>query len=260
MFRVTSNREIVVSSDIIEWDIKSGNTSIMREYHLAPDELIDRLEKLDKKKRVIYIGKMMKKDKEFSKNLEKGFNTTVEKFLEENHLDIEYDVLDIRRDAVFVANRSIPISKIGNAQFVSKNQYHAFINLKPFVYYFSRNGNDKDAIEIKGMTIEEQVIHENGILDFFRDVVSLMESDITPKRTELTQYLVDFVNAYKNKELELDYYRVFSKGKLNGKFQVMLGRDTLGMDQIDETLLKRLDISYNYINVVLPMIGLINLY
>ena len=63
-----TNRDypFIYNNEIIEWDIKSANTSLMSYYNLQPDKVIQKLASMTKSQREISVGKLMKKDKEFS--------------------------------------------------------------------------------------------------------------------------------------------------------------------------------------------------
>lgn len=253
MFKTNDARQFLCSSEIIEWDIKSGNTSIMEKYQLVSQKTINRLNEKSKDVRTRSVGLMMRKDKEFSKALEKGFNDTVNEFITENGLDPGYDILSIKRDAVYVANRDIRMATFGPAVFIPKNIYHAFLYMKPFEFYFTENG-----IDVKGMSDEGVALHKDGILSIFQDIVELSEYG-SPK--DLTEYLVDLMNSYKKKELSLDVYRVFSNSdKLNGRFPLMMRGDMIWMDQIDESDLDRLYIDDNYKNILLSLINILAPY
>ena len=247
MFYTNPNRRIVINSEIVEHDIKSGNTSMIKTYSLLPDDKIKKLEGLSKKDRVVAVGKEMRADKEFSKNLESSFNSTVEDFLKDNDLDKNYDVLSIKRDAVFVVNRKIIKPSYGEyIHFIPKNTYHAYLYLSPYEIYFG-----KDDIDVKG--INDSVIHkhDNGILSFLKDVISIAESGNTK---ELNSYLAEFVDAYKKKELEIDMYREFNN---ESQFRYRYASETMLCDEMDESMINGLDIGYNYINIVLPLIQLV---
>ena len=70
MFKTNEFLNPTINSKIVEYDIKSGNTSIMEYFHLRPITVINELKSLDKKSRVVEIGKMMREDKIFAKSLE----------------------------------------------------------------------------------------------------------------------------------------------------------------------------------------------
>lgn len=75
---------IAVNAEIVEYDIKHGNTSIMEAFQMVDQELIDHLNSLSKKKRVEAVGVMQGKDPDFAKALEDNFDIAVNEFLEAN--------------------------------------------------------------------------------------------------------------------------------------------------------------------------------
>ena len=219
---------------------------MMHEYHLLDENKINKIESMPKKDRVIAVGMEMKNDKEFSKALEASFNKTMKNFIDDNKLDKDYDILSIKRDAAFVVNKEILIHKYGNyIDFKNKNQYHAYIYLKPFEFYF---GNDE--LEIKGLNKELVSKHKNGMIGFISDVIELCETS-QMNRKKINRYLHEFILAYKQRELDFDMYREFNT---ESKFRYTVGDNSMLMDDIDEIMLSNIDISYNYINFILPIV------
>ncbi len=254
MFKTNVNRPIICNSEIIEWDIKSANTSLMREYRLADPTLISKIESLNKNKRNIYVGNMMRNDKVFSGKLESAFNDTINQFLQQNNL-CEYDIISIKRDAVFVSNHKITHDSIGEyVKFIPKNSYHAFILLKNIEFYFSLT--DSHVVDVKGINDETLKKHEKGILEFLFQVVYLLENE---SKTSLHMYLREFVDAYKRKELPFDYYRHFDD---NSKYIMYIdlgdgNKEWVEIDEIDENTIDYISIKYNYENIILPLIQII---
>lgn len=242
---LNKTRPLLINSEIIEWDIKSANISIIKAYKLLPEDMIEKIENMPKKARNVTVGKIGMKDKTFMSTLEDKFTEVVERFINENNLDMNYDVLSVKRDAVFVINRNITSnSQMGAINFIPKNIYTGFIYIKPYEFYWT--GKD---VEMKNLSIDYQKLHTDGILSFIKDIF-ILASRNDFKRLKL--YLVEFVNAYKKKELPFDFYRTFDS---MSKFTIYFdyGDRVIMSDNVDESLLKNLDISYNYINIVLPI-------
>lgn len=253
MFKTNNNYPILVNSEIIEWDIKSANASIMREYKLADSSILDKVDSLPKDRRNIYVGNMMRNDKNFSLKLESAFNEVVEIFMKQNNL-LESDIVSIKRDAVFVKNHKITYDTIGNyIKFRPKNAYHAFLLLDRKEFYFSLKDNH---IDIKGMNDETLKKHNNGILIFINQVIELLENE---NKSSLHAYLREFVDAYKMRELPFDYYRHFDD---NSKYimYIDLGNDEkewIEVSEIDDSMINYISIKYNYENIILPLIQLV---
>lgn len=260
---INETRPLEINSSIIEWDMKRAGLSIIKELSLLPQSEIDYYESLSKKTSDIEIGKRQIHDKTFSKDLEQGFTDMMNLFLKENELDPYFDILSIKKDACFVINRDIKYSQFGShIQFVPKNKYHAYAYLKPFLkkrsgyeFYFSRD----QSVDVKGLSgIKENrerllSLHKDGILNFLSYTIDLAEkTGMAPK--EMNGFLHSFVEMYKKKELDFDYYREFNS---ESKFKYQLLGNTMLAEQITESMLEKINIEYNYIHIILPLINLI---
>lgn len=249
MFYLNPYKSLCINSEIIEYDIKSANLSIIKEYKLLSQDIIDKIEKMNKNDRVIFVGKIMGKDKNFAKTLEKKFNDIIDEFIELNHLDKELDVISIKRDAVFVINKNISHTKFGeHINFIRKNVYTAYMYLKPYEFYIN---NDK--IDVKGLNDQLYNLHKNGILDLIREFIELCAST-NMNKSLINRYLKSLVVDYKNRNLCFDYYREFNQ---TSKYRYIIDDEVMLVDSINERSLNRIDISYNYINIIIPMIRLI---
>lgn len=249
---LNTGRQLELNSEIIEWDIKSAGISLCTEFGLIPEKELEYLRSVPKKKCDILIGLRSKEDKIFAKQLESKFNEAVNIFIELNNLDKDYDILAIKRDAVFVINHPISINQISNnIKFVDKNIYHAYLYLKPLELYFKRNGE----IDIKHFigNVDERnrilSLHKDGMMNLFHSFIDLCEST-NFNTVKISNELSSFVKAYKNRELDFDYYREFN---IDSKFRYY---DSL-VSNINESMMEKIDISYNYINFILPLIRLI---
>lgn len=230
---------------ISEWDIKSANTSLMRYYKLADPKLIEKLEKLDKKDREPAVGKMSRRDKNFSIELERSFTKIIEEFLAINGLDPEKDIISYKKDSVFIRNKPVKQNLIGDCvQFVNKNLYTGCLLLPKYEFYYSPN-----KIDVKGVNDESLPLHEYGTLAFIRAVMEDSRNWI-----ELNQFMKDFSAAYKKRLLPFDAYREFTT---SSKFRVNLFGNEVLMDAIDEETLEVTDITFNYINVYLETLKVI---
>jgi len=248
MFKTNKEIKLEHSCSIIEYDIKSANVSVSREYNLLNDDLLDKISKMEKTHRVIAMGKIMRKNKEFSKELEKSFNDVIERFISQNELDIKKDIISIKRDAVFVLNKPIKKSTIGDyIKFEEKNMYHAYLYLKPYELYFKRNGD----IDIKGLNDDNKEKHKSGILNLLNEYIDCLESSRGNKR-KINVFMKDVIESYKNKELPIEVYREFNETSM---FKTMMYNNVVYLDYIDENMLMSddVDIIFNYVNVILPL-------
>lgn len=253
----TNKRDKFIHHELIEeWDIRSANTSLMRRYKLVPSRQIDKLEMMPKSKREVSVGLMIQRNREFGIALEEAFTKIIEEFIEANRLDPEYDIVSIKKDAVFVRSRELRKSDFGDdivdaegitrppVQFVRKNQYTGFLYLPKYeVYYAPKN------FAIKGVADESIPLHEKGMLYFLENVFGYARDWI-----ELNAFLKEYSGCYKRRELEYDAYREFTS---DSKFRVNLFGNEVMMDDIDDDLLELTDISFNYKEVFMEVMKVI---
>jgi hypothetical protein len=236
---------LVLDGEIVEYDIQSGNTSIIREFNLLPDGEVSRLEKLKKEQRVIQVGLISKKDKVFSKALEKGFTSVVTEFIKVNELSKTDDIISVKKDAVFVVNTPIKHNKIGNhVKFIMKNVYTDYLYLPPYEFYFGEN-----ELDVKGITDKLLDSHMDGMLNFVLQGIQLAKTPANNSR--LNTFLHNFVELYKKRKLPIEYYREFNS---MSKYKYDVDGTTIYLDSIDKKELVNVDISYNYMTIVLPFI------
>lgn len=255
-------RPFEINSKIVEWDIRRAGPSIIQELGLLPQKDIDHLLLLPKKQCDVEIGKRQIHDKEFSVVLEKGFTDFMETFLEDNGIDRETDVIAVKKDACFVINKKVDFDTFGKVRFIPKNTYHAYLYIKPTLvsgsgleFYFKRG----DEIDVKGLVndrrVREQILdlHKDGILNFLLYTVALAEQTSNDPN-QMSEFLHKFVSLYKNRLLDFDYYREFN---VESRYRYMFMGSEVMADTIDESMLEKVAIQYNYTHIILPLINLI---
>lgn len=243
-----SDRMVEVNSNIIEYDIRHANTSLMRYYNLAPLDFIDKLDSYTKMKREVYVGNMQRDDKEFSKSLLKGFDDMMNLFLSTNNLSVDSDILAIKKDAAFVINHPVPITDFGGCvHFVQKNRYKHYIRIGIYECYIKEDGS----MDVKGIGDRDALsLHKDGILTFINGIIDLY---IKNDREKLNDYLHAFTDAYKDRALPFEFYREFNSVS---SYKYYDGDNEIVLDDIDESTINDIDISWNYFNVILPTIRL----
>lgn len=250
---VNDGLPFLVNCMITEYDIKSGNTSVMRHYKLMPEEVIQHLEQMTKEERVKAVGILQRNNKEFARNLEASFNLAVDEFLKQNDLDIDVDVLCVRRDAVFVVNKAVPHPSIGeDIHFRPKHTYHASLQIGPKWHFFFEKDKPvkvdhflQESKDVKGALPKLR----EGIMDFLREFVEICEST-NMDRGKVYAFLKDFATAYKEKRLDLEYYREFTTDAL---FHIHTEDEETYFDELPEYMIDDLDISFNYRNIIIPL-------
>ena len=192
------------NTKIIEYDLKSANTSLCREYNLLPIKQIEEIESMKKDKRVVIIGKLMRKDKVFKEGLKEAFVDIRRRFFEANNIE-DKDILSIKKDAIFCFGEK-EVTEFGTCKFKDKNTYSSYMRLNNFEFYYhpylsSLGGECK--LDIKGIDDTTLQKHKGFMLNFFATAFRHFEtSDLY---TQLG-YLKRFIDRYKHLELEVGYY------------------------------------------------------
>lgn len=217
---------------IIEYDLKSANTSLAREFNLLPEETIKEIEGLGKRDRVVAIGKLQKKDKGFSDKLKVSFMEARRLFFVANEIE-DSDVIAIKRDAIFLSKYANNIEIGKHLLFRPKNQYTSFVYLKPYEIYYS-----SDKLDIKGLNDEMYVnYHKEYFGDFICNVIRRLE---TSSKKDTLKYIRTMFDSYKWLQLDTGYYREFNN---LSQYKYLNGDGAMEEYLDDKT---QLDISYNF--------------
>lgn len=232
-------------SDIIEYDMRRAGLSIIRQDKLLSDNEIQRLANLDKHESDKAIGKLYLKNKQFKELHMKGFQKYRIRFGELNELN-DSDILSIKKDAIFV-KKYCDITQIAdNIEFREKNHYEAFLKIRKMEIYWSPTRMD-----VKGISDERLELHRPYMLETISRFVRLLSQYDYEKATK---FIVKVMNDYKIRNLPVGYYREFSSDSnyvhnVNGK--VML------LHNVGESFKSQIDIAYNYLNVLVPLLQLV---
>lgn len=248
---LNKNIDLLTNQAIIEYDLKSANVSLCREYNLLSKDKIDSIADMPKSDRVKTIGKLMRRDKEFTEKLKASFVDIRRRFFIENEI-MDGDILAIRKDAIFCLRR-VHADTFGHCYFDSKNTYTSFLRLDRLEFYYNPIGKhygDKPRVDVKGINDENLMKHDAFMLEFFRSLFKHLE---TSNRATQIRFLKRFIDNYKNRRLEVGYYREFNQESV---FHIIDKEETYD----DEVFIpyvekqKELVIDYNFFNILLPIV------
>lgn len=232
-----------LSCDIVEYDMKEGGYSIIREESLLTKDEIEELSHYTKDERHVKIGKLQRGNPDLSKNLQNGFRKYRLLFGEENEISDE-DILSVKKDAIFVKKYCYQL-KFGNyIEFREKNIYQAFMRVEKYEFYWSPNKMD-----VKG------ILDSN--LPMFRNLLDIVDKFIrkqsTFDETATIKYIVKVMDDYKNLRLDTSIYRPFKSPFV---YHVKIGGMPVEMNEIGPDLLPFTDISYNYVHLLTPLLNI----
>lgn len=237
--------EYLKNVNITEYDLASGGLSVIKEYELLPKDKIAKLDAMDKQTKNITIGKLQIKLKNLSKNMVIGFGLARQLFVDTNQIPDD-NILAIKKDALFLINcEGIDGNLTDNLTFRPKNTYSSYMYINRKEFYFSSSTREMD---IKGFSEDVKSAQKDYLFaDFARFMLISEKGNYDQLISQLTEYQI----KYLDKKLPLETYRNIDTGLFT---YTLNGFDS---EFVDESFIDDLDISYNYINYVLPMIQLL---
>lgn len=235
-----------INKKIYEFDIRNAGLSVIKQFYLLPIEEIEYIESLSKFESNIYVGKLRRNNKEFSNNLSNCLRDTVYNFLTINNIEDE-NILSIKNDAVFIISNSNPIKEqtIDNIFFKLENLFTSYYYLNKKEFYYK---TDKNIIICKGISdVVLEDYNSKYFLDWLKLIFRLMESS---NKNSLLKELKSFQYKYLNRLLPIQYYCELNNDNMylyNGWY----------LKDVDEEIKDKIDIEYNYINYILPLIKIV---
>lgn len=228
---------------IVEYDMKSANTSIAREFGLLPEKRIKELENLPKKDREIAVGLILRDNPGYSEKQKLGFIAARKLFFTQNEI-LDEEVVAIKRDAIFVMRYVNNEQVTDNIDFRMKNVYSSFINLgKNIEIYYNQEG-----LDIKG--IDDKIYQERHSEYFGMFLYSLIRRIESSERNSYLTYLRMMFDMYKHRQLDSGYYREF-----NAKSQFHYLDGSYANEEYIEDL-NAVDISCN-LNIILKLMTML---
>lgn len=242
------NKDILtLRTTIREYDMSEAGFSLIKEYSLLPDDLIEHLESdFSKSERTKEIGKLMINDKDLSADLMKSFVKARKGFFLANEIQDE-DVLAIKKDAIFIIEKRCEYLEFGDyIVFKPKNRYSSYLNLANKEFYYS---------------IWKDELHTKGFGDIqspmFDDIKHIMKMNETVKdRNKFYKIVQEYRRDYLSRELEVETYRELNH---QNQFKLTCEADTFAIyaDFFDEENDYMLDITYNYLTYIIPLINIL---
>ena len=166
---------------ITEYDMESAGMNILTELGYFSEEDRKKLLSMDKLKRNVLIGKMLRKNPKMMEDLEKGFAEARRVFFEVNGID-EYDVVSVKRDAIFI---------IG---------YNSYINIMGYENYYN---SDTNKLDVKKYSKEVIEVHKDFLLKDLKEILKNSELGLTKENFIKLAVLKDKMVSY---NLPKEYY------------------------------------------------------
>lgn len=236
------NKDIpyLYGKEIYEYDIHAAGLSITKEFKLLSEKEIKKIENKPNKKAIaIAIGIAQRKDKVYKEELAKGFIKARKLFFEANNLE-DYQILSIKKDAIFTL---VPcnVQRFGEIEFLQKHKYSSCMMTDKYEFYYGR-----DEIDVKGLDDAVVYHHQDFLLSFMKKFFYTVECGTKQDGMRMLRVMID---RYKRLELDPGYYREFNR---ENNYKEKSGE--LVYSDVTPMLLPDIDISFNFINIILPLL------
>lgn len=226
---------------IYEVDIEKANINILYSKGLITKDIYDYLYNSERMVRQVYIGKLQR-DVKYTKALQQGIIEAKAQLFQANDIK-DFEVLSIKNDAVFLINRIPSIRDFGLIHFIPKNVYTSFYtvgNLEMYYYYNSISKEEK--LDIKGLGDSVIETHRDYMYQFLCDLFYTIQCNGIEVAIRLMK---EFYIQYINLKLPLGYYRKFDiSNEFHFKSRTSMGTG-YSINNINESMLPLIDISYN---------------
>lgn len=211
----TKNIPYVLNNHIYEYDISKANINILYYYGEIDEKEYSRLCTVDRMVRQKEIGIMELNDRWIYDVIKNGVLEMRKNLIIQNNI-LDDNILSCKNDAIFIIGQQPQITKFENIEFKLKNVYTSFFNLNRLEFYYFRDQiNNKEKLDVKGISDKKLKLHEPFMLDFFKAVFETIDYDIQ----EAIMMIRSFYNQLITNNLELGYYRNFDSESL---FRIIL--------------------------------------
>lgn len=153
---------------ITEYDMESAGMNILTELGYFSEDDRKKLMEMDKLKRNVLIGNLLRRNPKMNEDLHHGFAEARRIFFEKNNID-EYDVLSIKKDAIFLIGNKIIDPNISKyIKIRPKHRYTSYINIMDRENYYN---SDTDTMDVKNYGSIAKEHHKDYLLKDLKEVL-----------------------------------------------------------------------------------------
>lgn len=247
----TNNSYDYLPGYIFEYDITSAGINILYEGGYISDSEYELMGKMNKQQRTVTEGLLIRKHKELGKYKMEGLIRFRKEFMEANNL-VDTDILAIKSDAIFVIGKPCYKLEFGENNLIKfrlDKTFTSFMIVNRIEVYGDPANN---ILEVKGINKDVLPLHDGYMKSFILDVMRRLENN---SRKRVIKFLFEFARKYREFELDYNYYREFNNiSRFTMKSDLFNNQYVLKYEDIDEGNISNIDISYNYVNVILEII------
>lgn len=240
---LNKNIDYIFSTYIFEYDIRAANINCLKSAGVLEENLYNFLINSPKIEREIYIGKMIRDNKEYQNIIDEIICNSKMELI--NNFIINTDsIIRIANDAVYFTN---PLLELPNAYTLDSNPYITFLQKNIFNHYlkfdnilvFINTLGDEFNVDVKGISESELPLHE-PMLQIICKCIAAKESGRNDTAIRVfNNYYQDYITL----QLPIEYYREFNS---NSGFRIHSSGQEFVTPFISQYMSpKDLDVNYN---------------
>jgi hypothetical protein len=239
------NKNIIYlrNKKIEEYDIQQGGYSCALKYELLSDGEIVLLSNFNKKERHIYLGNKAKEERNFTKELHECFRKEIDNFIEINEIP-HSNILSIKKDSITFYNSKIKNTNFEEVIFTQRSYFTSYLLVNKYEFYI--NGRTNETL-YKGLNIS------NIQYTLIEEIFNILRISESKNNSLIFDILKEIRIEYLNLNLDNSYYKELNS--INKfKLKQTICDNVYYLDNIDDNQINDIDISFNYLNIILPLI------
>ena len=243
-----------INTFIREYDLSQANINALLYSGNLTEEEYKKYSLMNKQDREKSIGLWIRKDPSIYKAIQNGIIEAKKRLINENNIE-EYEIVSIKNDAVFVVGRELHKTEFAPFKFNVKNTYSVYMQLQDLEIYYGDyvdplSNTIKTNIEVKGISDNSLIKHQNGILDIICDACyKLQRENIKDTMQWISTIYAEFINRL----LPKNYYREFDS---YSKYKIKTFTQFMTLDEIDDSMISIIDINRNLL-IIRDLMGII---
>ena len=242
-----------VNTYIREYDLSAANISaLLFTGRISQEEYFQYLN-MEKSLREKAIGLLIKKDKSIYKDIQTGIIEAKRQLLSANNVD-NFNVVAVKNDAVFIVGEPLQYTSFPPLTFRCKNVYTIFLQLKDLeIYYndFLDNSGVNINIDIKGISDDTLLCHQNGMFDLVCDVCYRLQRE---NIKDTMYWISEMYRLFITRSLPKQYYRNFDA--ISG-YTLNTLIHSIVVSDIDDSMISSIDINRN-LSILRDLLGIIS--
>lgn len=245
----------LINTYIREYDLSKANINSLFYMGRITQEEHDAYLVMDKQEREKRIGLWIRNDRSVYKDIQSGIIEAKRRLVHLNGIE-DIDVVSVKNDAMFIVGKELTQTDFPPFHFAVKNVYTIFLQLADLEVYYGDSvdpvtGSVNTNIDIKGISDENLLLHQGGMLDLICDACYRLQREDT---RDTMKWISEMYQAYVERRLPKEYYRSFDS---SSGYVIKTLVQTVALGEIDASMIQYVDINRN-LSILRDLVAIIS--